>query len=339
MPAPYSDNLYSGDVYVDVDVDVDEDDNVSGDNQHDAVLSPTNGYFHASSPPTMSSPDVGFTSSSSQPEQQHRRQSSNVPWVPNVLVEDPTLQEESRAAAKAKEAEEERLINSPAGGHSSTSNVAQTQRHPTESHQSQQPYQPYQPYPQLHPHPPPHLHSYINAHPNSHQASSSPFVTNTASPSSAPTSPTHYHRRSVDEQVSNHTASRNTTPLTAFNQHHHRQQHGDAPPAYSPSPSSPPQSSGYQTFAPPHLATSPSVTMGVPEEQQGLLSRHPESMGAPPNDRPLQPAWRRFKDSAASSTWRKKIKSILGVLVIISIIVALSTTVSLSPPHKVCATA
>lgn len=68
MPAPYSDNLYS----------VDSDDDVD-------AFSPTDGYFRASArhdseltPPSVISP------SSPSPR-------SNVPHVPNILVEDPTI--------------------------------------------------------------------------------------------------------------------------------------------------------------------------------------------------------------------------------------------------------
>jgi hypothetical protein len=76
---PYSDNLYS--VYDDSDSDGNED-----------ALSPTDGYF---------------TSSSSVP-------SNVVPRVPNVMVVDPTLQQsETSAESKAREAGQERLLNSP----------------------------------------------------------------------------------------------------------------------------------------------------------------------------------------------------------------------------------
>ncbi|RSL70002.1 hypothetical protein CEP54_002063 [Fusarium duplospermum] len=76
MPAPYSDNLYSAD-----------DDN-------EEALSPTDGYFHASS-------------TSSRPR----------PLVPNILVEDPTL---ANHESKAWEAERERrLLSSSAGASSS----------------------------------------------------------------------------------------------------------------------------------------------------------------------------------------------------------------------------
>jgi hypothetical protein len=61
--------------------------------------------------------------------------------------------------------------------------------------------------------------------------------------------------------------------------------------------------------------------MGLPEENQSLLPRQPESMGGAPNGS-QEPLWRKIK-SRANSTTRKKIRTILGVLVIISIIAAL----------------
>ncbi|KAM6526207.1 hypothetical protein FSOLCH5_002335 [Fusarium solani] len=76
MPAPYSDNLYSAD-------------------DESEALSPTDGYFHASS-------------TSSRPR----------PLVPNILVEDPTL---ASRESKAWEAERERrLLDSDAAGASSS---------------------------------------------------------------------------------------------------------------------------------------------------------------------------------------------------------------------------
>ncbi|KAF4961016.1 hypothetical protein FGADI_531 [Fusarium gaditjirri] len=77
MPAPYSDNLYSAD----------------SDDEPDA-LSPTDGYFHASS------------------ESSSSRSGQNVPRVPNVLVEDPT---QLSRDAKIQEAERERRLLNTGG--------------------------------------------------------------------------------------------------------------------------------------------------------------------------------------------------------------------------------
>ncbi|RSM09693.1 hypothetical protein CEP52_003961 [Fusarium oligoseptatum] len=88
MPAaPYSDNLYS-----------------AADDDNSEALSPTDGYFHASS-----------ASSSSRPR----------PLVPNILVEDPTL---ASRESKAWEAERERrlLSSDAAAGASSSSDQGRT---------------------------------------------------------------------------------------------------------------------------------------------------------------------------------------------------------------------
>ncbi|KAG5769128.1 hypothetical protein H9Q72_003548 [Fusarium xylarioides] len=88
MPAPYSDNLYSAD----------------SDDEPDA-LSPTDGYFHASS------------------ESSSSRSGQNVPHVPNVLVEDPT---QLSRDAKIQEAERERKLLNTGGsaGHNPESTAS-----------------------------------------------------------------------------------------------------------------------------------------------------------------------------------------------------------------------
>ncbi|KAH0495486.1 hypothetical protein TgHK011_009035 [Trichoderma gracile] len=307
MPAPYSDDLYSG-----------------GDNpwdeeqeQHDA-LSPTDGYFHASS----SGLEEAATSSPSPPVRQ-QRQSASVPFVPNVMVEDPTLQED-RAAAKAREAEEERLINSPSAGQSSPFDESQPHRQTVPFAQGQAGLYHSS-------HPPysspsssqsrPHVAAYAHHHSASASASSS-----------SPPSSGHYHRRSIDEEISSFQPTSAAGP--ALNQYTiPRPPPSDAPPAYSPSASSPPLASGYQTFASPQAGTH-SETMGVPEESQTLLPRQPESMGGAVNGA-REPLWRRIRDRTSSSITRKKIRTALGVLLIISIIVALfGSTISVHSGKK-----
>ncbi|KAF5659622.1 hypothetical protein FDENT_13886 [Fusarium denticulatum] len=99
MPAPYSDNLYSAD----------------SDDEPDA-LSPTDGYFHASS------------------ESSSSRSGPNVPHVPNVLVEDPT---QLSRDAKIQEAERERrLLNT---GGSAGHNPGSTASSPENSSGSENP--------------------------------------------------------------------------------------------------------------------------------------------------------------------------------------------------------
>lgn len=90
MPAPYYDNLYSAD----------------SDDEPDA-FSPTDGYFHASADANPASASPHSPSSSSSPR-------SNVPHVPNVFVEDPTLPSRESKAREARSESEQHshLINS-----------------------------------------------------------------------------------------------------------------------------------------------------------------------------------------------------------------------------------
>jgi hypothetical protein len=69
--------------------------------------------------------------------------------------------------------------------------------------------------------------------------------------------------------------------------------------------------------------------MGVPEEQQTLLGGSP--------DPAKQPVWKRIKDSHESGYLRKKIKTILGVLVVLSIffIIFGSVSVDMSSGRRV----
>ncbi|KAJ6440790.1 ankyrin repeat-containing protein [Purpureocillium lavendulum] len=262
MPAPYSDNMYS---------DMGQD---ASDDERDA-LSPTDGYFHASA----SSDAASSSALGRQPDQQHQRTSSNVPSVPNVLVEDPTLRDQG---AKAREAEQERQINNAADHHHTTASS---------------------PYP-------PQLSSTSSYHPTPSASAASPRQepgSPAANPSSPSFVPSHHHRRSVEEDE----------PV---------QFPGDR------------QSQGYQTFA--SLSAnartgSDGGNMGVPEEQQALLPRHPESMGGNPNG-PPHSRWQRLKDSMSSPNLRPKIKTILGVLLIFSIIFAIfgGITITSSSSHK-----
>ncbi|CAM1509337.1 Fc.00g030760.m01.CDS01 [Cosmosporella sp. VM-42] len=237
MPAPYSDNLYSAD----------------SDDEPDA-LSPTDGYFHASS--------TSDAASSS-----HHRHTSSVPIVPNVLVEDPSLPEN-----KAREAEAERLNNeaSQEGGW----------------RQSQQ--------------------------------------------------PVHSHRRSVEEDHENLRLDRpaSAAPSVPGLQTPLFQRQVDAPPAYTPSPTT--SSQGYQTF------TTSSSTMGLPEEQQRLIPRGPESMGGPAPELAPSPSYlhrvkgyfHETKHYIVHVNLRSRLKRVLGALVIFSIICALIGSLAFESNHK-----
>ncbi|KAK2593974.1 hypothetical protein QQS21_008333 [Conoideocrella luteorostrata] len=334
MPAPYSDDIYS---------DMGQDGaSVSGDDRD--ALSPTDGYFHASeTSETASSQQYAAGHGRSQQynpyQYQHQHSSSHVPAVPNVLVEDPTLQESSAAAAKAKEAEAERE-------RSINNGVSHASRGVT----------------------------YFTPQTGTAASGSTSSAVNDGNTTSIPpasptfvTSPTHHHRRSVEEDGPllftghstrlpySHRPSDTTAPPVGSNSLNHmpsrprthHQSHLDAPPAYSPSPSSPPSGSssqGYQTFSPPtsgstHNSSSNnnnnnsinSDNMGVPEEHQALLPRHPQSMGGSPsgNGPPIS-RWQRVKNAANSPRARSNIKTLLGIAVILSILFAIFGGISLS---------
>ncbi|KAI5457308.1 hypothetical protein BGZ63DRAFT_428024 [Mariannaea sp. PMI_226] len=247
MPAPYADNLYSTAELSDDEVD---------------ALSPTDGYFHASSQqvqgPSLSSsspPPPQPETSSQQPSFHHSI--PNVPRRSNVLVEDPTL---DGPAAKDREAQS------------------------------------------------------VNTYEADVEASAASAGWSRYSSSDIPTWPSHnYNNNSQSPLIGQGTSSPYNQPSVTHSSpfpHHH-----DAPPAYTPSPTSPP-SSGYQTFGP------SSSTMGLPEEQQRLIPHSPESMGGPINS-PNQSRWQRIRGCMPGPNLRKKLQTLLGVLVVISIILAL----------------
>lgn len=251
MPAPYSDNLYSN-------LDSGLSNPVSDDanNEQDA-LSPTDGYFHASTIPGYSSAPSTETASSS-----HRRQSSNVPFVPNVLVEDPTMQ--GSIADKAREAAQQ--INTSPPEHSSPSTSSQRQ--------------------------PPSL------------LSTSSVVYTPSHPTQSASSVSYPHLPTINQ-------------LGA----------ADAPPAYTPT--SPTASTGYQTFP----STESAAEMGNPESEHLLSSAGPYHPGA--GGPPKPPVWQRIKESTKSSRLRSSIRTILGVLVLVSVFLALFGGINFNLDDKV----
>lgn len=299
MPAPYSDNLYS-------DPDpVRDGANANEDTEADA-LSPSDGYFHASSPQDESPLS---------PTSHRRRQSGNVPFVPNVIVEDPTLQQAQGSSDKAREAEQERLINS-SGGADPTSPTTQSHSSPTTSH-----------YPSV---------THYSHNPLRSPTAASSTVSYTPAPSSSgrnTASPSHHHRRSVDEDHVTYHPSQSQHPSSSATSYPAAHTSGtvqnasgpnDAPPAYTPTS---PTSTGYQTF--PSAAPSNTDNMGVPEENQSLLPRQPQSMSGNPQGTP-PPMWQRLKEAPRSSKFRSRLKTVLGILVIFSILFALFGGITIS---------
>lgn len=168
------------------------------------------------------------------------------------------------------------------------------------------------------------------------QAASSPAAAQPrqSAPHQDPSLPTQHHRRAVEDDYAPahahaHASSSSSAAAPAPHTLPAPAPPSDAPPAYSPrsptSPTSPHASvSGYQTFG--NAPQSPG--MGAAEEQQSLLQREPQSMGAP-GGHPGGSLWQRFKGRMpARGAARAKIRRILGVLLVISIVAAILGSVS-----------
>ncbi|AEO71301.1 uncharacterized protein THITE_2123500 [Thermothielavioides terrestris NRRL 8126] len=209
------------------------------DTEDPHALSPTDGYF-GSAPDTPSGAGVPA--------------SAQVPHVPNVLVEDPSLQRNT-AESKAREAEQERL---------------RSERRSSDT-----------------------VDGGMSAHPPNTTASASrngaaatrgltPAPSVASDSQSAGT--TYYSPSSASYVRHAATPSSYTTYSTRTSVYHGERfpfLPREAPPAYTPSPTSPPGSHtvdiprNYSTFSQTGDAT---VNMGRPEETQALLARQPESM-------------------------------------------------------------
>lgn len=256
------------------------------------ALSPTDGYFQSSSAPD-DSPLFGIS--------HQRRQSSNVPHVPNVMVEDPSLQQRQDGPSdKAQEAARERLINSPADA-SSEATVGDNRASSTSS-----------PFPSV---------TYYSQNPLRSPAAASPTI-------SHPSAPSPGHRRSVDEDhVTYYSQQSSASSPSPYNTSGRAapSESSDAPPAYSPTS---PTSTGYQTF--PSNNPSEADDMGAPDEHQALLPSQPQSMGGQPQGGPPPPVWQRIKEAPRSSTFRKYVKRTLVVLLLLSIFSAIFGGVSIS---------
>jgi hypothetical protein len=261
---PYSDNMYS--------MEWDDDDQQepieepavadSTDAQDDPqALSPSDGYFRSASNGGSASPwptatgTYGLTTAP---------QSSQVPHVPDVWVQDPSLQQQQSNAAesKAREAAEERR----------SSSIAQdsTARGRDRS--------------------PPAVVNPISTTSSSYSHPHSTPSHHHSTPSRGRASPQRYAPASAQSRDSR-SASIYTESSSFFP--------SEAPPAYTPSPTSPPSSAGgygdrstsYRTFGTPGS----SVIMGgqrEAEEARGLLANEPQSMGGPTDDEDVSLVWR-----------------------------------------------
>ncbi|KAF9878476.1 hypothetical protein CkaCkLH20_03968 [Colletotrichum karsti] len=281
MPAPYSDNLYSAD---DSDLEGPDDDNL------DAHLSPTDGYFQSSSS------SAGNLYPPQQTQEHERRDtwdnvtdatlptSAGVPHVPNVLVQDPSLQK--GASSKDHEAREETRLNTSFAPQSTSavddfydgaSTIADSVATPSHT-------------------------TYTSAAQSS--SSYTPYSPSTDAPLRTPQT---HPRRGLYSQ-----------PSSLFRIPR------EAPPAYTPSPTSPLSSSptefrNYQTFN----------TMGAPEEARHLLGRDPESMGDEPYDEDPRPQpWRERVLKRFPWASRRTLKMVLFALLMFSIFVGFLSMMS-----------
>ncbi|OAA63936.1 hypothetical protein ISF_04645 [Cordyceps fumosorosea ARSEF 2679] len=273
MPSPYSDNLYSDPDPAGSNPAANRDDDASAA----SALSPSDGYFR-------NDDDSAVSPTSQQPSHASRR-SGSTPYVPNVLVADPTLAKDPDSKAQIAQ----HLINSDAApGAASTSSP--------------------------HPHHNPESYYYPSASPSVSGAS----IATPSTVTSYPYAQSNRHHSSVQDgpsQQQHRQLHVNTAP-----QHHPSnynpsayQGRGDAPPAYTPSsPDNDPNRHSYSTFP-----SSTPPRMGVPEEHDRLLSPHQQQAFSDP---PKQPLWQRIRESHDSGSLRKKVKKILGILVFVSII-------------------
>lgn len=231
------------------------------------------------------------------------------PYVPNVLVRDPSLEQGSTAESKAREARQDRQaadsnLDSPAEDALPSPIVPQDDQSPsrTTSPHSSSVYTPTSP-------------TSPTSSRATHYQPSTAGAYSTYAPSTATHNTLHVPRRSI------HTSSSPFLPR-------------EAPPAYTPSstvtstytgstsPTSPTASSQGQSSFPRNYQTFSQRTMGRPEETRGLLSQ-PESMGGPPDDEfgNVTPAWRdRVRRRVPYLNWRNcRYAAVCLVLLLITI--------------------
>jgi len=190
------------------------------------VLSPTDGYFRTTQPP-----------------------SAHVPHVPNIWVRDPSFGPESTADNKAREAQQERTARGD-----NSAELRSQRRASSFAFDDPRP-----------------IHDSVrDAHHLPSSSSLTPYhlTTTNSCAQHAPQHVTYNHRHLI-------------TP-------------GEAPPAYTPSPTSsstsPSSPNSYSTFSP---QSQPATVMGH-DENQGLLAREPQSMGNPDDTSDESPFWSRY---------------------------------------------
>lgn len=337
------------------------------DNRHDhqpneeEVLSPSDGYFGQSSTTDAhgSNDDPSHPSYAQEPQQAFATHnvppstsspaavpaSSQVPHVPNIWVSDPSLAQGSTAESKAREAQQERdqnrrLFASDADRlnqyDSSSQNLGDPQPHssttqPPSTHNSRPPP----------PHSrdgtssafsllnPPHLHTNNLRGPSGSASGSSSTPPHRAGHRYTPSSSSYAAGAPSASSSSGGPSSRPRRSATSYSER--SSLFSEAPPAYTPSPTSPISSgspytnNSYQTFSP----STQHNNMGRPSESEshGLLAGQtyqsiPESMGGQPDDNghytyPEPAGWR---DRIRQFDWRKHWK-----LIVLGVVLALIT--------------
>jgi hypothetical protein len=318
----------------------DEDDDEEVQSNYDHLLSPTDGYFRGSAA-DPSSATAGLESAGNP-------LSSNVPYVPNVLVVDPSLEPGSTADSKAREADRERLANSRASSLRSSPAVSETGRFPSNgpadstgrNGPTATPSQQYHPGSSA-------SASYSSTHAttSTHHAQDryySPRFDNYYYPASSASASS--SARAAHLPPSSSSFAYAPSAATSYTSYQPRQPPygrqlsfqyppSEAPPAYTPSPTSPisPLSAtsgqtlrNYQTFSasssspasPSPSSSSPSSTsrglgtsasatsraaaasMGRHAEAEGLLTHQPESMASPNEE----------YAGVASPVWRERVR-------------------------------
>ncbi|KAL2160129.1 hypothetical protein VTH06DRAFT_1784 [Thermothelomyces fergusii] len=269
---------------------VDYDAGATIDEEDPHVFSPTDGYF-GTAPGGSSGP-----------------LSANVPLVPNILVEDPSLQRNDADGKTAEAARERRRNGRDAPGSDDGDAPTSASRAPAPSHDGVSSTNAVTPAPTSH------------SGATYYASSSSNRFPGVATPVSYTTFPT----RRVSAYPGEHFA-----PIP-----------DEAPPAYSPSPPAPPNTTqqpfeGYRTFAQTRDAAIVN-NMGRPEETRGLLARQPESMrdhnahGIEELSSTWRTCMRRAKEHA---TW-KGCKMVLLALVLFAVSAGFLSSIITGPPGR-----
>ncbi|KAK0634741.1 hypothetical protein B0T17DRAFT_485038 [Bombardia bombarda] len=314
---PYSDNLYS---MVDDESDVESTGGVESQIDYAAL-------YYASATGEASgavvddhdlvddaqvhSPVDGFSPSSTSNHTSTSGESSSVLHVPNILVPDPSLEPGSTAESKAREADLERLGNrrllstptlTPQG-----STVSADQSFHPQAAEEAVPSQ--------------------GGPPSAYSSTSSETGVQRGSGIASPSPQAAYYQPSSASAYNPSTASSYTsyTPRRPAFRNSSSVLSREAPPAYTPSPTSPSTAQStsdsfrnYSTFSQP-----PSVVysnMGRLEESQGLLAAHePQSMGGPEEGLAAgTPDWReRARRRAHCMSGRACKKLFLGLILLL----------------------